>query len=94
MCKHPFLLVSRPNSLYFLKKMGYKTFHPWIDERYDTIEDDNERLIFIANEIERLCKQTSEQWFIFLQNLNNIVEHNYSVIMKKQLDDFVYNCKN
>lgn len=94
MCKHPFLLVSRPNSLYFLKKMGYKTFHPWIDERYDIIEDDNERLIFIANEIERLCKQTPEQWLIFLQNLNNIVEHNYSVIMKKQLDDFVYNSKN
>ena len=32
---HPFILVSIPGSLAALKELGYKTFHPWINESYD-----------------------------------------------------------
>lgn len=82
-CGHPFILVSRPNSLTYLKKLGYKTFHPYIDETYDSIENDEERLLAIVNEVDRLCKQTPEQWLDWLRSVSEIVKHNYSVIINK-----------
>lgn len=82
-CGHPFILVSRPNSLTYLKKLGYKTFHPYIDETYDSIENDEERLLAIVNEVDRLCKQTPEQWLDWLRSVSEIVKHNHSTIVNK-----------
>lgn len=90
-CKHPFILVSRPHSLTYLKKMGYKTFHPYIDETYDEIENDEQRLIAIVNEVERLSKQTDNEWIEWLTNIQDIVEHNYNIIMNKDKSEFVFN---
>lgn len=89
-CKHPFILASRPHSLHFLREIGYKTFHPYIDETYDRIESDADRLLAIVAEIERLSKQTPEQWIQFLQNVSGIVEHNYRVLVNKSADDHEY----
>ena len=36
---HPFILMGRPHSLVELRKQGYKTFSPFIDESYDEEED-------------------------------------------------------
>lgn len=90
-CKHPFILVSRPHSLKYLKKIGYKTFHPYINESYDDIEKDSDRLIAIVNEVERLSKQTPEEWITWLKNVEDIIEHNYNLIINKSRDDFEYN---
>lgn len=75
--KHPFLLVGFPGTLEYLRTLGYKTFHPYIDERYDSMEDDFERMDAIVNEVERLCNQTPEQWLEWQQNVMPIVEHNF-----------------
>lgn len=82
-CKHPFILLNRPKALSYLKKMGYKTFHPFIDESYDEIENDELRLLAIINEIERLSNFTDEQWLTWQHNVLPIVEHNHEVIIKK-----------
>lgn len=88
LCKHPFVLVSRPNSLHYLRKLGYKTFHPWINESYDTIQNDEERMLAIVDEVERLSKQTPEQWIEWLKGVAEIVEHNHKVIVSKTRDEF------
>lgn len=45
----PFILASTPGSLEYLRSYGFKTFdHIW-DERYDLIEDPEERLYAIAD---------------------------------------------
>lgn len=86
---HPFVLVSRPYCLVALRDRGFKTFHPYIDETYDTIENDNDRMNAIVNEVKRLCQQTTEQWLDWCKNVKSIVEHN-----KQQLHEpasyFVY----
>ena len=74
--KHPFVLLARPNSLEVLRKYGYKTFHPFIDESYDLIENDEDRMLAIISEVERLCNFTNEQWLEFQKNVKDIVEHN------------------
>jgi len=86
-CKHPFILMCRPNSLKYLRKMGYKTFHPYINESYDEIQNDEERLLAIVYEVERLCKQSETQWIEWLTNVKDIVEFNYNIILNKGIFD-------
>ena len=81
---HPFILVGRAGSLKKLKQLGYKTFSPWIDERYDTIDDDNQRLDFIANEINRLSIMDSDTTQLWQKNIKAIVEHNKNHFFERQ----------
>lgn len=81
--KHPFILVAPATSLAYLRKLGYKTFAPYIDESYDDIKNDEDRLSAIWKEVERLCAFTDDQWIEWQKNVAEIVEHNYNVIMNK-----------
>ena len=82
--KHPFVLASRPNSLAALRNLGYKTFHPFIDESYDEVLNDTVRMQLIMAEIERLCNFTDAQWIKWQENIKPIVEHNHTLLMSKQ----------
>jgi hypothetical protein len=81
--KHPFILVSVPNSLEIYKIMGYKTFSPLIDESYDQEKDDGKRMIMILNEIERLCNLNNIELEQFLKKVKIICEYNYNMLMSK-----------
>jgi hypothetical protein len=83
LAKHPFILVSQAHSLQYLRDRGYKTFHPYINESYDSIEDDDLRLIAIVNEIQRLCQMTDDEWIIWQTNVKEIVEHNHTMLLSK-----------
>ncbi len=74
------MVLGFTNSLARMRDIGYQTFHPYINETYDTIENDEERLIAIVNEIERLCNQTDEEWLEFQRHTNVIAEHNFNVL--------------
>jgi hypothetical protein len=74
--QHPFLILASEGHLSALRDLGYKTFHPYIDETYDTIEDDYTRLETIIEEIKRLCNQTEEEWIKWQTNVKEIVEFN------------------
>jgi hypothetical protein len=82
--KHPFILASLPNSLGALRELGYKTFSPYIDESYDTIEDDQERLEKILSIIKNFNSFTEKQWIEFYYNTKDIVEYNYNVIKSQK----------
>lgn len=79
--KHPFIVASTAGYLTQLRRCGYKTFHPFIDESYDNEVDDNKRMMMICEEISRLCAQTDEQWLEFQANVQDIVEHNLAVFL-------------
>ena len=78
--KHPFIMMNRPNSLEKLRELGYKTFHPYIDETYDTIENDQERMVAIVDEVERLNKLTDSEWLEWQNGIKDIVEHNHNLL--------------
>lgn len=81
---HPFLLVAVPRSLQFLKSMGYKTFHPYINEDYDNEADDSKRILMIADEVKRLCELSPEQLQEFLLATKEIVNYNFQVLKSKK----------
>ena len=89
--KHPFILLSVPYSIKTLKDMGYKTFHPYINESYDIEEDDDKRMDMIIAEIRRLCAFTREQWMSWQVDIKEIVEYNYDVMLSKSGPEHAYN---
>lgn len=87
--RHPFIFVNAPGSLKELKKLGYKTFHPYINEEYDNEVNDDNRMIMIANEVERLSNFTREEIFQFIDNVKPICEFNWNLLRGKRYSDFL-----
>jgi hypothetical protein len=87
--KHPFIIASVPKTLELLKEIGYKTFHPWINESYDDELNDTSRLYQIALETKRLSELKGDDLINFLNGVRPIVEHNYNVLLNKT--NFFYN---
>jgi hypothetical protein len=81
--KHPFILVSRPNTLSAMRNIGYKTFHPIINEDYDSEEDDCKRMLMIVDEIDRLCHLSDDELHVFLNQAKQITEYNYNMLFSK-----------
>jgi len=82
--RHPFILVSTPGSLVELRKLGYRTFNPIIDETYDTIEDCAERMLAILKEIERLSLLSDIEVIDFRKETCDILNHNQQVLLTKK----------
>jgi hypothetical protein len=77
--KHPFILVSTSGLLAWMRKLGYKTFHPYINEAYDNELDDDKRMDMIVKEVRRLSRYTDDEWIQWQKNVKAIVDHNYEV---------------
>ncbi len=73
---HPFIILGTPHCLRKLKELGFKTFHPFIDESYDEEINHGKRMSMIVDEIERLCKMDFEMLKDWYQNLSHILEYN------------------
>lgn len=74
--KHPFIMVGAVGFLKKMREHGYKTFSPFIDETYDDVEDDDERMKMIIKEIHRMCSLSEQELIEFTHNVKSIVEHN------------------
>lgn len=81
--KHPFIMISTPNILSCLKQIGYKTFDGIIDESYDSILDDGQRMLAIVEETKRLASFTDEQRNEFIDQCKEICEYNFNVLTSK-----------
>tara|TARA_R110002153_G_scaffold108219_1_gene248585 strand:+ start:7577 stop:8776 length:1200 start_codon:yes stop_codon:yes gene_type:complete len=53
-CGHPFMILSGPGTLAYLRKMGFNTFGPLIDERYDLETDPDKRMQMVLEEMHRI----------------------------------------
>lgn len=81
--KQPFILISEPYSLSYLRSLGYKTFGSFIDESYDEITDPHQRMKHITNEILKINNMSLEQLEDIRTQIQDIVEHNYNVFMSR-----------
>ena len=54
---HPFIVASNAGYYRDLRNLGFRTFNRLIDESFDTIENNNDRLERIVQVIEDLCRQ-------------------------------------
>jgi hypothetical protein len=69
----PFIVFSGVGSLAKIRSFGFKTFSPWIDESYDTIDNVYLRSEAVKKEIDRLATVDLQELF---DNILPILEHN------------------
>ena len=94
----PFIYVGARHSLQMLKELGFRTFDKFIDESYDDVKDNYDRLESIAKEVDRLCGLSLEELHDLYHDNFDIIEHNYNHLlnyatnnnMHKQIFDKVY----
>jgi hypothetical protein len=87
--KHPFILLTNPHALKLLREIGYKTFHPLIDETYDTVKDPVVRICMIINEVKKLCALEGDDLKHFLSEAKKICDYNFHHLLSKKT--FHYN---
>lgn len=76
--KKPFIMISQVGALDVLRKEGYKTFSPLINETYDGFENYEDRLNAVYEEIKRLNSLSDVELDIIVKRCQLIVEHNYN----------------
>ena len=75
--KKPFIVLGQKHTLKELKRRGYKTFHPFIDESYDDIDDHEGRFFQVIKEFESLLLLSDDDFLKFVNNTKKITEHNF-----------------
>jgi len=80
---HPFIILGNRGSLKKLKEMGYKTFHPFINETYDDLPT-FDRFDAIIKEIKRIDSIPDKaKWY---DSIRDILEHNYQILNKRDTE--------
>jgi hypothetical protein len=76
----PFILVGNPHTLKELQDEGFKTFHPFIDETYDSVENNTERMMLIEKEIVRLNNMSLKEIHDWYYSIKDILIHNQKTL--------------
>ena len=83
----PFLFVSFPGALALLRHLGFKTFSPFIDERYDDEPDEGKRVSMVYNEIKRMCSMSKRELHDWYWQMEDILHHNRKHFLNYYKDD-------
>ena len=78
----PFIVLSCPRYLFYLKKIGFKTFDKWWDESYDLIYDDRDRITEIKKLVLDISKWSLEKCEEVYTEMIPILKHNQSMLKK------------
>jgi len=72
----PFIHIGNHHSLTKLHKMGFKTFHPYINENYDLEIDPKKRMLMIEKVIAIFNNKTMDQIHRWYYSITDILLHN------------------
>ena len=79
----PFVSVASYHFLYGLKKMGFKTFHPYIDESYDNEKNTSTRVEMAVDAMFRFVANPTH-----LDIIQKICDHNHKVLDRIRSNNF------
>ena len=86
--RQPFIALSCPGYLRGLRQLGYKTFSPFIDESYDDIIDDGQRMLMALEEVKKLTLLDQTEQKKFLDNVDEVCQHNL-IHLKSRFQTFL-----
>jgi len=73
---HPFVIVGAPATLAYLRSLGFQTFTPIIDEYYDALIDNGERMQALFAMIDHLGALDHNRRAAMLDQMQPVLEHN------------------
>lgn len=88
-CGHPFILAAGPGSLKLLRNYGFYTFSSYINEDYDDIQNNSDRLAAIVNEMKRIQQLPVNRKKSLIAACRNIAEYNRKRFFSKDFFDQV-----
>ena len=68
MIGRPFLTVGNRYAMRFLKKYFKFQSYPFLNEKYDEVDDVNERVRYVVEELQNFCSKPLDDVKILLQN--------------------------
>ena len=86
----PFITISSPGSLEWLKTQGFKTFDRWFDESYDLELDPYIRFSKITQLIKDFSKKSIEELKDIRNEMREVCEFNKNVIKQRTKSLFYY----
>jgi len=89
----PFIVFGRPSTINLLHKLGYKTFGDYIDESYDSIENDKQRLLKAVESIKEFTSLPYGELTKLMSEMLPIFKHNYEVLKQRHDDEIFKNLK-
>lgn len=78
--KRPFIIYGASGSYDHLKKLGFRTFSPVLNEDFDLEPDHKLRLNLIIDEIKRLQQLPIDEFTALMHQCNEVVEYNFQVL--------------
>ena len=94
---HPIIYLGNMGSLKKLRELGFKTFHPFIDESYDEEPDGVKRLNMVMEQVNKLCSMELSELHELYWSMSDILISNYDVYHKmvhdraKSNDEYILN---
>lgn len=91
---HPWVAVANYGYYRDLRNLGFKTFHNLINERFDTIDNDLDRLNFISDVVNDLCNSDLDK---FMEETKSICKFNQlhaRELYKQEIESFPNRFKN
>jgi|TARA_B100001964_G_C14202164_1_gene586385 hypothetical protein len=79
---HPVIYLGNTGSLKKLKEVGFKTFHPYIDESYDEEPNGVKRLHMVMEQVNKLCSMELTELNELYWSMSDILISNYDVYHK------------
>lgn len=82
----PFVVVGAPGSLKLLHELGYETFNEWIDESYDKIKNDEERLHACFQILYELSYMSDADLIRMIKEMIPVLAHNQQLLLNTKRD--------
>jgi hypothetical protein len=84
----PFLLLGTSGQLDELRRLGFQTFSPWINESYDLESNPEKRFDMICNEIRRIAGLDEQQQQDMINEINARADYN-KINYCRLIEDYV-----
>tara|TARA_Y100001963_G_C6782531_1_gene450788 strand:- start:885 stop:2111 length:1227 start_codon:yes stop_codon:yes gene_type:complete len=81
----PFIVFGDKDYLRRLRDYGFKTFSPFIDERYDSMDNISDRFSMGMDEVIKLCSMTLLELHEWYSKMRPVLEHNFKVFNQLKL---------
>ena len=78
----PFIVMTTPNFLQFLKDNGFKTFDGFINESYDTQDNHEQRFEMIFDELDKFRSKSFDELKDWWKEILPILEHNQNRLIE------------
>ncbi|MDP9011777.1 MAG: hypothetical protein M3O41_03785 [Pseudomonadota bacterium] len=89
---HPFVLFGDPGALALIRDLGFKTFSPFIDERYDEELDPHRRFELAWREVARLARMSKRELRHRVRQLWPVLQYNAEYALDGLRDHLLFKC--